>query len=92
MTVTWEPRADFSYSMHGNVIAVVDEGEGRSVTNDADNVIACLAAKFDLPKYRVIYRDTRSIWDELCTQDGWFAGFRSINERELDDALAKPVE
>ena len=84
-----EPRADFSYSTQGNVVAVVDKGEGRSVTNDAEHVIACLATNFDLAKCRVIYRDTGGIWDELCTRDGRFLTFRSIDERDLKAPLAK---
>jgi hypothetical protein len=83
------PRAVFSYRSYAAVIAVIDLDEGRSVTNDAEAVIAQLAEKFDLSKYRVIYRDTRGIWDELEVCDGEFAGFRSINERDLDVALAK---
>jgi hypothetical protein len=83
------PRAKFSTSTHGNIIAIVDEDEGRSVTNDADAVIACLATNFDLSKYRVIYRDTCGIWDEMIVRDGRFADFCSINERDFDKALAK---
>jgi hypothetical protein len=83
------PRAKFSYSTHGSIIAIFDKDGGRSVTNDADAVIACLATNFDLAKFRVIYRDTRGIWDEMIVRDGRFADFRSINERDLDKALAK---
>lgn len=83
------PRAKFSTSIHGHVIAIIDKDDGRSVTNDADAVIACLATNFDLAKFRVIYRDTRGIWDEMIVREGRFADFRSINERDLDTALAK---
>jgi hypothetical protein len=83
------PRAEFSYRSYGHVIAVVDHDHGRSVTNDAEAVIAQLAEKFDLSKFHVIYRDTRGVWDELLVQHGQFVGFRSINERELEAALAK---
>ena len=83
-------RAVYSYTLHGNVIAIADHGAGKSVTNDADNVIADLAANFDLSKYRVIYQDTRGIWDEmLIDRTGRFAGFSSINERDLPTALAR---
>jgi hypothetical protein len=85
-----EPRAVFSYQTYGNVIAITDHDQGRSVTNDAENVIADLAANFDLSRYRVIYRDTRGIWDQLLVdRTGRFAGFSSINERDLHAALAK---
>jgi hypothetical protein len=85
-----EPRSVYSRTVYGNVIAIIDYDQGRSVTNDADNVIADLAADFDLSRYRVIYRDTRGIWDELLVdRTGRFAGFSSINERDLPAALAK---
>jgi hypothetical protein len=83
-------RAIYSRAVHGNVIAVIDHDQGKSVTNDAENVIADLASDFDLSQYRVIYRDTRGIWDEmLVDRTGQFAGFSSINERDLPAALAK---
>lgn len=42
-------RAVYSRTVHGKVIAVTDHGGGRSVTNDAENVIADLARQgFDL--------------------------------------------
>jgi hypothetical protein len=85
-----EPRSVYSRTVHGTVIAVVDHDEGRTVTNDAENVIADLAGDFDLSKYLVIYRDTRGIWDQLLVdRTGRFAGFSSINERDLSAALAK---
>ena len=53
-------------------------------------MIADLDASFDLSKYRVIYQDTRGIWDELLVdRTGHVAGFSSINERDLPAALAK---
>jgi hypothetical protein len=85
-----EHRAIYSRTIHGNVIAIIDHDAGKSVTNDAENVIADLHASFDLSKYRVIYQDTRGIWDEmLVDRTGRFAGFSSINERDLPTALAR---
>ena len=86
-----EPRSVYSRTLHGNVIAITDHDQGRSVTNDAENVIADLVAQgFDLSRYLVIYRDTRGIWDQLLVdRTGHFAGFSSINERDLAAALAK---
>jgi hypothetical protein len=83
-------RSVYSRAVYGNVITIIDHAQGKSVTNDADNVIADLAADFDLSKYHVIYRDTRGIWDQLLVdRTGHFAGFSSINERDLSAALAK---
>jgi hypothetical protein len=85
-----QPRSVYSRTVHGNVIAIIDHDAGRSVTNDAENVIADLAADFDLSKYHVIYRDTRRIWDQiLVDRTGHFVGFSSINERDLPAAIAK---
>jgi hypothetical protein len=84
-------RAVYSRAVYGNVIAIIDHDEGKSVTNDAENVINDLTRQgFDLSQYRVIYRDTRGIWDQmLIDRTGHFAGFSSINERDLPAALAK---
>jgi hypothetical protein len=68
-----------------------------SITTAADrspmteNVIDDLTRQgFDLSRYRVIYRDTRGIWDQLLIdRTGHFAGFSSINERDLSAALAR---
>lgn len=84
-------RAVYSRTVHGTVIAITDHGGGKSVTNDAENVIADLARQgFDLSKHPVIYQDTRGIWDQiLVDRTGRFAGFSSINERDLGAALVK---
>ena len=44
-------RAVYSRTVHGNVIVIIDRDQGKSVTNDAENVIADLAADFDLSKF-----------------------------------------
>jgi hypothetical protein len=55
------------------------------------NVIADLVSRgFDLSRYHVIYKDTRGIWDQiLVDRTGCFAGFSSINERDLPAAIAR---
>jgi hypothetical protein len=84
-------RAVYSRTVRGDVIAIVDHCGGKSVTNDAENVIADLIRQgFDLARHRVIYKDTRGIWDQmLVDRTGRFAGFSSINERDLGAALVK---
>ena len=86
-----EPRSVYSRTVHNNVIAIIDHDQGRTVTNDAANVIDDLKRQgFDLSKYHVIFKDTRGIWDQiLVDRTGHFAGFRSINERDLSAALGK---
>ena len=84
-------RSVYSSAVHGNVIAITDHDGARSVTNDAENVIHDLTRQgFDLSSYHVIYRDMRGIWDQiLVDRTGHFAGFSSINERDLSAALAR---
>ncbi len=83
-------RSVYSRTIHGNVIAIVDHGGPSRIARDANNVIADLAAEFDLSKYLVIFKDTRGIWDQiLVDRTGRFAGFSSINERDLPSALVR---
>ena len=59
-------RSVYSRAVYSNVIAIIDHADGKSVTNDAENVIADLVRQgFDLSQYRVIYKDTRGIWDQM---------------------------
>jgi len=85
------PRADFSYEIVNEVVCIIDNDNGKSVTNDAVNVLADIAGQgVNLAGRRVIYRDTRGVWDELVLNpDGSFCNFKSINERERSKALAK---
>jgi hypothetical protein len=88
----FKPRSSYELSLIRGVICIRDLCEGVSVTNDAENVIADLAARKLLtdaagtPR-RIIYRDTMGIYDELEVVDGQFAGFKAIGKDELQDAL-----
>lgn len=96
-------RASYSYTFHREdeamprtlaegggypVLAIVDHDNGRSVTNDAENVLADLGIIFNLEKFRVIYRDSSGLWDELLVGPGTqHAGFAPLRKRELAEAL-----
>jgi hypothetical protein len=84
-----QSRASYSFQIVDSVIAITDHDEGRSVTNDVENVVADFRYGTDLAGYRMIYRDTMGIWDEILICEGRFAGFRSIGEHDLDKALAR---
>jgi hypothetical protein len=73
----------------GDVIALVDDDRGKTITNDAEGVVEDLRrGGYDLARARVIYRDTMGRWDELVVQSGRFAGFRSLGVAgELADAI-----
>jgi hypothetical protein len=83
-------RAKYSYTIEDGIVCIVDHGMGLSVTNDAEQVINDLDnAGVPLDTMRVIYRDGEGIWDEMLVQDGCFADFRSIGERNKEAAKAK---
>lgn len=83
-------RSDYEVEIEDEVILVTDlDLGGRSVTNDAEGVIGDLArAGLLRPGVRVIYRDSRQVWDELTVRNGRFAGFAPIDRRDRDEALA----
>jgi hypothetical protein len=87
------PRAVFSWTVHGNVMAIKDEFRARfptrTVTNDADDVVADLVRQGDLlPGMRVVYCDSEGVWDELLVKDGRFDGFAPIRAATIEAALA----
>lgn len=57
------------------IVYIIDNCDGRSVTNSAEDVIYNLNIQY--PGFRVIYRDTEGCWDELVHDfDGTFVGFK----------------
>ena len=79
----------------GSFICLEDSGEGRSVTNAAEQIIrqletATAAYGIDLDRYAVIYRDTMGNWDQLLHLEGRFAGFKILGGTDdLETAKAR---
>lgn len=72
-------RARYTARCEDGAIVIEDQGFGRSVTNDAENVIADLREReFDLT-LPVVYCDTTGRWDGLTVRNGRFAGFYPLN-------------
>ena len=72
-------RAHYTARREDGAIVIEDQGFGRSVTNDAENVIADLRERgFDL-SLPVAYCDTTGRWDGLTVRAGRFAGFYPLN-------------
>jgi hypothetical protein len=62
---------------------IVDTGrECRSVTNDAEAVVASLAEQYG--ERRIIYRDTDGNWDELKHRGAVFTGFAPARDMAPD--------
>lgn len=72
-------RASYTVRVEDGAIVVEDMDRGRSVTNDAENVIADLREQGMDLSLPVIYRDTTGRWDGLKVHDGRFAGFYPLN-------------
>ena len=81
--------ADYSYELRdGLVILIEHDGAPRSVTNDAEAVIAEMARDgLDFAGRRVLYRDQMGAWDELLVSGNRFAGFRLLDGLTLDHAV-----
>lgn len=56
------------------IVFIVDNDIGCSVTNDAENVVELVAQIH--PNKRIVYCDTDGCWDELVHTDGVFANFK----------------
>lgn len=67
-----------------DAVFLIDNDEGMSVTNDAENVVAyCLK---EHGTKRIIYRDTEGRWDELMHDGVSFTGFSPIDETTRQQA------
>lgn len=83
------PRAVYSVEVRADVVILIDLDGERSVTNDAEAVVAQLVAGgVDLARKPLLYRDTMLTWDEIRVEEGRFAGFRLLNALTLEHALA----
>ena len=72
-------RARYTARVEDGAIVIEDHDRGRSVTNDAELVVADLAERgFDL-SLPVIYQDTAGRWDGLTVRAGRFGGFYPLN-------------
>lgn len=57
----------------GEFVYIIDHDGPRSVTNEAENVVAFLHSQY--PGRRFMYRDTQGRWDELLHKAGIHTGW-----------------
>ncbi|MBC3795105.1 hypothetical protein [Spirosoma utsteinense] len=83
-------RADYTYTVKGSVIAIVDLDQGsKSVTNDIENVLDDIRTEIgDLAGFAVIYRDSIGHWDGVRLE-GSSIGFYPLNETDGERAAAR---
>lgn len=80
--------ANCSYTVEQGVVCIIDQGGGRSVTNDAEAVISSLLREgIDPAPRHFIYRDTTGQWDELVVRNGRFHSFRLLRMRDKQAAI-----
>lgn len=71
-------------------VALIDNNDGVSITNDAENIVRDLITNGLVSNGTlIIYRDTLGQWDQLCIESGKFIGYRILGARTLEDALRK---
>lgn len=81
------PRASYDWGITQGVVWIEDLDQGKSVTNDIENVIADI--KEHILGKPVIYKDSLGVWDGISISNNKFTGFYSINERGLQSAILK---
>jgi hypothetical protein len=89
-------RADYTYTVEGTVIAIIDLDLGnKSVTNDIDNVLEDIRAEVgDLAGYSVIYQDSMGRWDgiRLVNHTVYFYGLGEADKASAMNRLLHLVE
>lgn len=79
-------RAEYRVRVDAGVIVIEDLDRGRTVTNDAEAVIADLARVGHDLTLPVMYRDSSGIWDGMEVAGGRFAGFFLLQRRDYGEA------
>lgn len=65
------------------LILLVDYGNGPSITNQAEAVIAHTSKQLGgIGCRRVYYRDTTGRYDEITTENEAFTGFKACSEQQ----------
>lgn len=75
-----------------NIVQIIDEDQGKTVTNDIDYVLSEISREENRPLTgcQVIYRDSDGTWDGVeLTEAGDFHRFYSIHETDLEKALQR---
>ena len=85
-------HADYTYSIEGNVIAIIDLClGGRSVSDDIETVLREIsrALNSDLSGYALVYRDSHGNWDGIRVIDGNTIDFYALRETTQEGAVRR---
>jgi hypothetical protein len=89
-----ETDADFTYSIFGNVISIVDLNLGnRSVTNDIERVLRKIEYyhQGSIVGFKIMYRDSEGVWDGI-EWNGEHALFFALRETVEERARNKLLD
>ncbi len=87
-----ELRARYTYTVEGNVIAIIDMGDGHpTVTLDIENVLDDIRQDLhrDLSGYAVIYRDSFGNWDGVRVDETGMIEFYALQVKEQEKAVTR---
>ena len=85
-------HADYTYSIEGNVIAIIDLClGGRSVSDDIETVLSEISRelKSDLSGYALVYRDGQGNWDGIRLIDNNTIDFYALRETTQEGAVRR---
>lgn len=84
-------RADYTIEVNdGLFVGIVDHDNGKSVTNDAAEIIQDLVnSGMNVDARIIVYRDTMGIWDRIVTKNGKCVGIESVNTKTFEEAKKK---
>jgi hypothetical protein len=90
--ISRRPRAAYDWDIDKDVLWIEDLGGAKSVTNDMGNILQDLIrAGVNLPKYRIMYKDSDGTWDGVRIQvaNPVFFVFFMLNEKNYELAKSK---
>jgi 3-mercaptopyruvate sulfurtransferase SseA len=80
-------RSKYVFEQEGSFVFIEDLDEGKSVTNDVENVVRDLAEEgIDVDRSIIVYKDTSGTWDGILCRDGKFFAFRAIGAKSREQA------
>lgn len=88
--VITENKCQFIYTIENDFIIILDLDKGKSVTNDAEEVLECikLLEHIDPGRFHIIYKDTEGRWDAISYSSVFgLLGFIPIGGTDEKEAI-----
>jgi hypothetical protein len=83
-------RSVYSWEIEPGLLLIIDQDQGLSVTNDAEQVIEDFVRRgLDVDQRRILCRDRTGQWNGLVISGGRFAGFIALGKRTREEAIAE---